>query len=191
MIKDVFSYLSLDWIDTHFSPKIVVVVRHPVANALSWSRLFKRFQAGRIRALERIKEQSTIFEDYLKPFEDLYQETGDSWYNFALLWGSAFYVLDKQIESHQEWIFVRHEDLCLDPPGEFRKLFEKLEIEWNSDTEKFLSQSTASDSGKAYIPGRVTSQEIDKWREQVSPQQVQTVKTVIDRFGIDYYANSY
>jgi hypothetical protein len=188
MVKDVHSCVSLEWIYKQFNPTIVILMRHPCAMAASWYRTFKpTFESGNINGLERLVEQKNLIDDYLYPYEHFLKTKGSFWQKLGHYWGAAHHVMLKQQQQHPNWIVVQHEDLCLDPSGGFREIFSKLQLKWTNTTVKRLQSSTTTDSGKSYVPSRITSQESEKWKEQLTPWQVEQVLDAVEPFGIPYY----
>src|SRR5262245_34017377 len=62
LIKDVHSLFALDWIDQRFGPRIVVVLRHPMAFADSWFRM----AGGKSEeVIDRLLSQTALLEDFL------------------------------------------------------------------------------------------------------------------------------
>jgi hypothetical protein len=76
---------------------------------------------------------------------------------------------------------LRYEDLCASPMDVARDLFAFIGLDWNGQTEAFLSQST-SHKGKTkfYSVFRDTKLEIGKWKALLTPEQIQTIRTIAD-----------
>ncbi|MEO0375303.1 MAG: sulfotransferase [Cyanobacteria bacterium P01_A01_bin.17] len=190
MVKDVHSLMSLDWIDSHISPTTIILMRHPCAVAGSWFHTFKpTFAKGNIKGLERLLEQSQLFDDYLGPFETLLKEKGSFWHKVGHYWGAVYFVLLQQQKHHPDWIVIQHEQLCLNPMDEFRKLFDTLQLRWTQRTNQILQTSTTSDSGRSYVPSRVSSQEPEKWKQQLEAWQIEEVQAAVKPFGLPYYTS--
>ena len=191
MVKDVHSTMSLEWIDMHIAPIIIILMRHPCAMVASWLRTFKpAFETGNVIGLQRLLEQPKLCKDYLQPFEDLLQKKGHYWQKVAHYWGAAHYVMLKQQQQHPDWMIIQHEQLCLDPENEFRKIFDKLQLHWTKKTDQLLKASTTFDSLKSYIPSRITAQEAEKWKQQLIPNQIKEIMDAVKPFNIPYYINN-
>src|SRR5689334_19773089 len=80
LIKDVHTFLSLDWIDRHIGAQIVVVLRHPMAAADSW---FRMTEGRNEQILDRLFNQPALLDDYLRPFESHLRSANDFWERFA------------------------------------------------------------------------------------------------------------
>ncbi|MFO1514329.1 MAG: sulfotransferase [Verrucomicrobiota bacterium] len=184
LIKDVHSLLALDWMDRQFGPRIVIVLRHPLAFADSWFRM----TGGKSeKAIERLLTQPALLEDYLRPFESHLRAMDDFWSRIGAYWGACYYVALQQQLSHPEWIMVRHEDFLEDTTTRFRELCARLDLPWSDRTEQFLLKSNASDSGELYVPQRILSNEKEKWRKSLTAEQRAAVARGAAPFEIAAY----
>jgi hypothetical protein len=75
---------------------------------------------------------------------------------------------------------VVYEDLCRQPGAEARALFTFLALDWDSQTEDFLSASTERDaSGRYFGVFRVTATVADRWRESLSHGDQEAILGVV------------
>lgn len=188
LVKDVHCFFALDWIQTHTSMRIAVVVRHPCGVAESIFRLYGEKVGDRL--LSRLMNQPQLIQDYLIDFQDLFERAQGFWQKFGLFWGATYYLLQQQQKQHPNWLFIQHEELCRNPKTEYRKVFERLHLEWTAKTDIFLNQSTSQDSGQPYVPERITRQEPNKWKYKLEPQQIQHVMEFVRPFNLQYYSDS-
>jgi hypothetical protein len=186
LIKDVHTFLALDWIDRHIAPRIVVVLRHPCAVADSWFRMVKGEEE--LGIMDRLLTQPDLLDDYLRPFEGHLRGANDFWSCIAAYWAACTYVVLQQQQRHPEWIVVRHEDFFDDPKARFRDLCSRLDLPWTAASERYLRESNAADSGKLYVPRRVIADEKDKWRRKLTPEQVETVRRGVAPFDLRLYS---
>ncbi|MGB7443736.1 MAG: sulfotransferase [Coleofasciculaceae cyanobacterium] len=185
MVKDVHSFLALEWIARNISPTIVIIMRHPCAVAASWFRIGGKNE----KAIGQLLAQPRLFSDYLQPFEHVLNNAQTFWQKMGAYWGASYYVMLQQQLRYPDWILVKHEDFCFEPVQESKKLFAQLNLTWTTKTDQVLSQSTRQHSGKPYQPQRVSSQEPDKWKSQLTPQQIEQVRQFVQPFGIPYYSD--
>lgn len=187
LVKDVYSTTSLSWISKRFSPRVVIITRHPCALACSWANTFEKTRkSGRIEALERLINQQKLMDDFLSPFADYLRRQEDFFHNLGLFYGANHFVLEKQRLANLDWIFVRHEDLCKNPLREYQKLFQNLNLEWTSATDSLVSRSTKINSGKAYSPFRESAKEPEKWKSQLHKAEAERVLKAVQLFDIYY-----
>lgn len=187
MVKDVRCHMTLDWLARHISPAMVIAMRHPCAVASSLFQLYGEGVGERL--IQRILGQPKLIEDYLHPFKDLFDRVQGFWQKIGLVWGITYYVIKQQSMQHPNWIFIQHEALCLDPEREYRQLFDRLHLEWTTQTEIFLARSTSQDSGHPYVPERITVREPNKWKEKLEPDQIKQVMEFVRPFNLQYYSD--
>jgi hypothetical protein len=187
LIKDVHTFLALDWIDRHIGPRIVVVLRHPFAVADSWFRMVKG-KGDDLGIMDRLLTQPALLDDYLRPFERHLRAANDFWSFIGAYWAACTHVVLQQQRQHPEWIVVRHEDFFDDPEARFRDLCKRLDLSWTAESERRLRDSNAADSGKFYVPGRVIADERDKWRRHLTKEQVDTVRRAVEPFDLPTYS---
>lgn len=184
MVKDVHSFGALEWIHQHISPVTIIVMRHPCAVAASWLRL----NYG-IESFQRLLDQPNLIDDYLEPFEGLLRSARGYLEKIGALWGATYYVMLQQQRIHSDWILVQHEELCRDPVEQYRKLFRILDLQWTQKTDELIAVSTTRHSNKPYELERISSQEPDKWKEELSAEQIEQVRQFVEPFGIQYYTD--
>ncbi len=184
LIKDVHSLLALEWFHHHFAPRIVVVLRHPLAVADSWFRVAK----GKNQlAYSRLLGQSTLLEDHLQPFAAHLRAVDNFWSRMGAYWAACYHVVLQQQRRHPDWVVVRHEDLLEDPVARFRELGECLGLRWTARAERRLRDSNAGDSHQPFVPRRTLAQEKEKWREHLTAEQAAAVIRAAKPFGVAAY----
>ena len=78
---------------------------------------------------------------------------------------------------------VRYEDLCLDPPGVSRRLFEHARLPWSAQTAAFLAASTAADDRNYYSVFKNPAHSVNKWRQQLPTADAERILSVIRASG--------
>ncbi|NJK36292.1 MAG: sulfotransferase [Oscillatoriales cyanobacterium RM2_1_1] len=183
LIKDVHTFLALDWISQRFTPKIVITIRHPCAIAESWARLGWQTQ----KAFSRLLDQPELTRTYLAPFEPVLETAETFWQTMGALWGATYFVISQQLNHHPEWILVQHEAFCRDSISSYQQLFEQLNLNWSPPVEKLLMASTQSQSHHPYSTQRIAAQEAKKWQERLTLEQIQQVWEFAEPFGLNQY----
>lgn len=85
----------------------------------------------------------------------------------------------EDIAGEPNCIRLRYEDLCRDPVGVAKKLFEFTNLSWNNQTERFVSQSTAKDVGRYYSVVKDPMKAATKWKKELSAPDIDRVYAVI------------
>jgi hypothetical protein len=183
VVKGVCSCLAVESIFESVSPKTVIVIRHPCAVAASWHRL--RYDLD--RHIATLLDQPHLLSAPLKPFQNILARAEGFWQKMGALWGATNHVLLQQCKNHPEWSLVQHEEFCRDAAAHFRRLFEALDLIWTEATDRLLEVSTKTDSTQPYLIHRVSEDEPDKWRKELSDEQAEQVLRFARRFAIPFY----
>jgi Sulfotransferase family len=187
LVKENHASLALEWMADHFNMRIVISIRHPcgvVASAMRLANLKHSFIE-----LDWILNQPALMEQYFTPGdrEWMSQQT-DPIARAAVGYGVVYKVIGDQLCRHPEWTLVYHWALCADPMGQFRRVFDALHLDFPARrVEELLSNSTEHDDGETYGLNRVSSREPEKWKSELTPTQIDTVASVIERFKLPFY----
>jgi len=175
IIKDPFALMSSEWLSNFLSWKIVIVIRHPAAFALSM-KMKKWVINPKVFVAQH--DQTDKFLEDLVELKDSYASVKDKKKDLI---GSAikgWMLLTKVIShykaSHPDWIYVRHEDLSLDPLGKFDELFDILNLDFNNKAKDFIKISTSGESTEGVIRDSKTN--IKKWKTQLSSAEINRIK---------------
>ena len=107
---------------SQFDMQVLVLIRHPAAfcsslKIMNWQFDFKNFL-----------RQPLLMEAYLyaykKEIKEFTQSEKDIIDQSILLWNCIHFTVKKFQERNTDWIFIRHEDISLDPCDQFRLLYE-------------------------------------------------------------------
>lgn len=180
VVKDVHSCLAVErWAVWH--PTVVLQVRHPCAVAASWAALDYRadWQADLLLA------QDTLMTDHLEAGRAELEQRGDLFHDVGAYWGATYRVLADLAAGHPAWRWAVHERLCVDPDVEFRLLLDGLDFDTEAlanvlrDTDR---SPTADES--PYAVARRTGDEPEKWRGQLTADQIDTVMGAVEPFAV-------
>ena len=189
LIKDVHTLLALERVERVSGAHIVLIVRHPCAVAASWRRLHERDPSdslfGDLDAhLDRLQRQEALQRAF--PQQERAPGAPATYLEkVGALWAAVHAVLLRQVERHPDWVLVRHEDLCAAPGDRFRDLFARLHLEWTPQTTDLLEASTHTASERPYGTSRVSTDEVDKWRQDLTGQEAEEVLRFVRPLGLD------
>ncbi len=172
LAKSVQCARSIEWIYEKFAPTVLVLSRNPFNTLASWRDLdYVR------NAREHASIASYALEQFgvTSPDHDASQLTQQA-FVFAVLQSA----LRRATANHPEWIVASHDDLCVDAPTRVRQLAERLGLEWTEQADRFLRDSERSGAG--YATNRMTREQPDRWRERLSPGDVDTIRSVLADF---------
>jgi len=140
LLKDPIALLSAPWLAETFSAKVVVLIRHPAAfvNSITrrgWAFPFRDFL-----------DQPLLMRDYLSPFEGQIRRQlshpADAVEQASLLWAILYSVVDEYQRSHEDWIFLRHEDAAVSPVATFESLYTRLGLPFDESAQSVITAHT-------------------------------------------------
>ncbi|NET01097.1 MAG: hypothetical protein F6K61_11100 [Sphaerospermopsis sp. SIO1G1] len=194
-LKDPIAFFSCEQIYKLISSQNIILIRHPAAFCNSMLRNSWSFDPNLL-----IKQNFftnlvvAVYQDrakYLSKFpknEKILEKS-------ILLWNIVHtMILDFQTK-YPDWIFLKHEDLCINPCIQFQLLFEKLNIEYTLITEKkILASSNSSNptdipSGVIHNINRDSKKLVDLWKNKLSSQQVELIYRETQQVSHHLYSN--
>jgi len=172
IVKSVFGSLSLPWIDHAFDPTMLVVWRHPLNTVSAWlERRWDTFAT---------LQSSPALRARFEPTAAWPPPSGTGLRQAAWAVCAASVVVLEDASAHPDWIVVSHEQQCLDPVGEFRKLFDRVGLTWTTDVEHSIVAADAGGSGFDTI--RRASEEPQRWRARLSADDQREILEMISTF---------
>ncbi len=80
---------------------------------------------------------------------------------------------------------LRYQDLCVDPLGQAKELFEFTGLSWNQQTENFVTQSSRSNAPDRYYQVFKTSTTaMHRWRTELEPEDQRRILGVVRQTGL-------
>lgn len=157
VIKEVNPF-ACGWHIEHYAPRLVLLVRHPAAVALSWQR------KGWLRA------------------------DAGSWAANGELQGRALRSALDALTRYEAHRVVLYEDLCAHPISSFTALYRFAGLTWDARAEAFITDRTHNDdAGNTWDTSRNSQQMIDAWRTQAVPSHVRALHQAFSVFGLPWY----
>jgi hypothetical protein len=190
LLKAPLTIFSVEWLVTTFKMKPVIVIRHPGAfvnsyKMLGWSHPFEEFLG-----------QPTLMRDWLRPFQteivDFSRHRHDVVDQAALLWKLIHHVIARYREAHEDWIFVRHEDLALDPVAGFRTLFDRVELVFGATArltvEEHDAEGREGESQDPYSIRRDGRLMRTRWRQKLTRAEIERVRDRVAGVAEQFYS---
>jgi len=189
LMKDPLALLSADWLAANFDMDVVVMVRHPAAFAASlkvkgWAFPFDHFT----RQVELMRSHLSPF---LSEIERTVRSEQDIIAQAILLWRILRHVIDEYRECFSDWIFVRHEDLALDPIGGFTELYRTLGLSLTDSAVREIKSSSGGPSLGEHdaVSGivRDSAKSISTWRTRLSGSEIERIHLGGGDIGLRFY----
>jgi hypothetical protein len=180
VVKSVHAILSLPWIEKHFDPRIVIILRNPLNVIASYLRMEIR------DSTRNVFSQGPLLRDYLSEHRDVLQSEGNPVQQMAAQIGGFYKVIEEQFLAHPRWTIIRHEDLCRDPIDAYHRLYQRLDLEWTQEVRDLIRASNRP--GQGFATQRIAQEEVDKWRFELAPVQIGDIKAIIRAFDLSSYS---
>lgn len=187
VIKDPFTLFSAEWIYQNYDWKIIVLIRHPAAFVASlkvkdWNFDFKNFknQPNLLKVLP--KEYVIMIFEYSETRKDIVDQG-------ILLWNIIYHVVSQyQTKYFNQWYFIKHEDISMNPIEEFKKIFTFLQIKMDKKVEKFINFTAFSSTDNDLI--RNSEMNIHSWKTRLSNEDVSRVKIGTENVWRRFYSEN-
>ena len=175
VVKSVHAELALEWVYERFRPTVLIVERNPLNTLASWLELGIGNDVAEARHL-----RSYAADQWGVPAPGANASKIE---DRAFFLGVLIAALRDAATRHPEWHVASHETLCLDAVPRFRELFESVGLPWSRDAEQFLRASERE--GRGYRTARVASETLERWRSRLDTDDVNLIRSVLDRFPFD------
>jgi hypothetical protein len=193
LLKDPSAALLSEYLVRRHDMRALVLFRHPAAVVGSFLRL--GWPTGRL--VDRLRSSEALMEEWLAPVAstmDLARGRDDSLAG-AVLYACVAKVLHGFLERNPKTMTrLRFEDLCADPPGRFRALFESLGLAYDERVRRIhagLTEGTAQEEEDSpYSVVRSSAGVAWRWRSEVSDADLATIRRVWERFDLTLYRDS-
>lgn len=163
--------------------QLVTIVRSPygaVASALKGREqgVFGDDRAERIRRIRSVAESGALdLEPALLESLDEASEAKLA----ALRWRAESEPTYRFARTYHAGHVVVYRELCDDPEGQTRKLFDALDWQLTDATAAYLATSTSGGAdGRFYGTTRDPKAVVDKWRSQLDDQQIEDIRAATE-----------
>lgn len=183
IVKEVNPFM-IEWVTQVFHPKIIYLLRHPVAVTDSFVR---HGWSGK-------KFESRLSKNTLESKVPYYQQFTHSFWSEH----GAFqaFLLNEVLESTKNYndiMITKYEDLCADPLNEYKKLYDFSQLKWNDSIEQAILKRCNPEkvNDDFYSTQRIASYEMSKWRKTVAPDKILELKQAYLSLKPSYYADDW
>ncbi len=192
LLKDPIAIFSAEWLCDTFEMDVVVLIRHPAAFANSLIRL------GWTHPFDHFVKQPLLTRDLLGPFEEELRafaaEEPPILEQAILLWNVINHAILVFRDRRPDWVFLRLEDIALDPPGEFGKLYARFGLTFDERVLGTIdAHSDASNPAEADSPSDVrrdSRSSIVTWKRRLTEDEINRIRTGVDAISKEFYADA-
>ena len=179
LVKSVHCLRQLDWIKENFNPNIVLLTRGLKNLIASYLRL---------KLPDALRGISTMIDIQEKVEEIISYEKDKNYIIFHMIVIQACeltYHLIKFHKNNADTKLFKHEEVCINPTNHFQKLFESLDLTWNSDLENYLNDVNKKGSKRKAV--RLVRNEKVRYKDDLNIKQIE----IIERYGLLYKLENY
>jgi hypothetical protein len=188
VIKEVAAFPSIEWLYLRWRPRVLMIVRHPAACALSVRDAgLTSFEPARLHGLV---SHPVLREQFLAPFLRHLATVATPLETSAAIWAIKNFVAFRAREKYPEWKLLRYETMCADPVSNFRSVYESMGMRWSDQVESWVRSTTEASEPGTYTTSRVAARQIDSWRKKLSESEITQVRRIVEPFNLPVYYDS-
>lgn len=191
LLKDPIALMSAEWLYRTFDMNVIVLIRNPFAFCASI-----RNQGFNNHPFEHFLRQEELIEKYLSSYRSEIESFSKAQAGVieqgCLLWNIIHHVIYEYQEKHNNWLFVRHEDLSLDPVGGFKKAYEHLGMAFSPKIEEKIRQSTGMGSStfqNKETMVRCSKRNLQSWKNNLSKEEVNFISRQTEKYLDAFYSD--
>jgi hypothetical protein len=183
---------AAEWFAKKFDAHVVVVLRHPANFVSSLTKLGWGFDFA------DFSRQEILMDKYLKGLKGELANPPQrpDILGMGILQWKVIYTVIKQLQKeHPEWVFVRQEDLAANPVEEFKKVYQRLGLEFNA-----IAEETIRDHSSAKNPAELSSAKDDSkrnsektiqiWKSRLTAEEASRIRQSLDNLYREFYDES-
>ena len=191
LIKGPFALFSIPWYVSRFDIGVVVMIRHPAAFASSLKIANWHFP------FEHWVKQPLLMEEVLSRFsaeiERQAHQPGDVLDQATLLWKCIHHAILGYMVTNPEWMFIRHEDLSLDPVKGLRKIYQKLGLDFTESIQEKIAEHSASSNPVGGLDHRYefklnSRANLETWKQRLSEDEALRIRRQVEEVACFLYS---
>ncbi len=181
IVKSIHAQLAVEWLADEYAIDVLLLLRHPANVLASWMET--NVKDARNSTLET---RPDIRGRYLEPW-GVPLPGPDPVERMSWRIGLLVAAIEASAARHPGWQVRTHEQLCADPVGQFRQLYDDFVLPWDGSAEAFLE--THNTPGSGFVVNRVASELPDSWQRRLDDEQVATLRRVLGWFPITTWSD--
>jgi hypothetical protein len=143
--------------------------------------------------------QKELIRDWLIEFKPEITEYANNKHDIieqaCLVWRIIYSTVGKFQKQFPEWIYLKHEDLSLNPVVEFKKLFKRLNIPFDESVEKFVLESSSEQNPSGTVANeeqlqRDSAANIKYWKNKLSADEIEKIKELTKDIWPAFYVEA-
>lgn len=195
LVKDPLALFSAEWLHEIFDFQVIVMIRNPYAFVGSLKA------AGWDFDFENLRKQNYLMKTWLSQFSDriesmcIERDSYDLIDRAALLWSILHFVIQMYQAKYTDWLFVKHEDIAMDPKPGFNNIYNHLGLKLDGKIMEYIENFTSENNPKVstsskYQP-RNSKLSLYTWRNRLSDDEIERVKIATRDIASMFYSDMY
>jgi len=183
LFKLCYGQLMLPWLADQFDMKNVLLVRHPcavVASQLNFGEAWARIKEHPQFPVPQCKFNE-IFERHHEALAAVHTPAE----NLAAMWAVTMRNTIYHPNNNKKWLTVSYEHLLCEPEKQLIRICEYLGREVPETALEQIKRPSKTSSD-----GVIASDQLSKWKTDLSEDQIRRILAMIERFDIDLYTRS-
>lgn len=191
VVKDPIALFSAEWLSKEYEMHVLVMIRHPAAFCSSlkiknWMFDFNNFLKQPLlmdKYLGEFKDEIHEFTKEKKPIID----------QAILLWNCIHHTINIYQNNHQDWLFMKHEDLSNNPLKGFESIYKRFGLEFTPKVKLGILESSGSHNPKEQKIGsefkRDSKANIKNWKKRLDTEEINNINTKTDKISRIFYGD--
>ena len=192
LLKDPIAIFSAEWLCDTFDMDVIVLIRHPAGFASSLK------SRGLTHPFSHFLEQLMLMRDRLAPFRGeitrFAAEPQPLLQQAILLWKLIYWTILNYRGNRPDWMFLRLEDIALNPQTEFEKIYRRLGLTYDEHVRrtvgKYSDPSNPAETPDPALVKRDSRASIGTWRERLDAQEIQLIRKEVEPISKEFYSDS-
>lgn len=183
VVKEINPFM-LSWLIENYRPRIIYLIRHPVATASSFKKMGWAGEQFEFRlSSETLKTKIPHYQQFTHSF----------WTEHGAFQAFLLKEILEQAKDYDDFKLVKYKHICENPLGVFKDMYDFTGLEWNDSVERKIRkrihpEEVNTDSYSIY---RDTALEAKKWKKQVPKEKIDQVREGWLSFDLPYYQNDW
>lgn len=179
IVKDPIALFSAPWMARHFDLNVVVMIRHPAAFVSSLKIKNWQFDFTNFLSQPRLLRETRLgtFEQEIRCYAEHRPEILQQ---AILLWNCIYIVVDEYRTSHPEWLFLKHEELSLDPVRNFRSVYAELGLQFTSKASAAIEETSGAQNPSEQVERDVIRRNsranVFNWKTRLTEREIMMIK---------------
>lgn len=195
LLKDPEAAFASQYLSQRYNMDVVVLVRHPLSFAGSLKRLGWRFDFDNF--LRQKKLMNNHLADFKKELTYLKKKDTTVIEEACMVWNCVYTVLADFINQNPSFIVYTHEQIAQHPLQSFRKLYNRLGLNFTPTVKQRIRELTSrdnpieADNNQVHQFNRNSAGLIHKWRKILTSDEISYIKRKTENVCNTFYSPNF